>query len=441
MKKIITVISYALLVLLVSACNEVKKDTTITESEIVESYVYLLGRVLAVRQEVTDLSEEGIEYNTIKYNEAGKADFVNPNLDVAYMESWFAMDENSVILLTIPEVENRYYTVQLMDSWGEVITNINERNYPKHPFGQYALCLENTTAKIPEGALKVVMPNNKIKMLARVELQNTWDKAIELQKKFKLEVIGEPIIEPVINFPTFSNKDLPDIGVFEYSEELLKTNDSKMVDNDSIQSISRKVAEYALKSETNAEDVKKVIQEKAIPQFISHAINNAGKLENNWLATIYAGEYNGNYWTRTAANFVGIWANSPKEVVYFIASKDSDDNTLGGGNRYVLKFEKDHLPINSVNAFWSIILVDFPNYRVVANELERYNFNNYSPLTYEEDGGLNIYISPTYNSEWPKSNWLPSPQEQDFNLTIRMYVPKESVVNGNWFPTAVKKME
>ncbi|WP_296705984.1 DUF1214 domain-containing protein, partial [Algoriphagus sp.] len=157
--------------------------------------------------------------------------------------------------------------------------------------------------------------------------------------------------------------------------------------------------------------------------------------------TIYAGEYNGNYWTRTAANFVGIWANSPKEVVYFIASKDNEDNTLGGGNTYVLKFDKDNLPINSVDAFWSIILVDFPNYRVVANELDRYNFNNYSPLDFEEDGGLNIYISPTYNPAWPKSNWLPSPKEQDFNLTIRMYGPKENVVKGDWFPPGVEKIQ
>ena len=435
------ILSFTLLSILVLACNETKRETKISETEVIESYVYLLGRALAVRQEKTDLSEEGIAYNTIKYNEAGKADFVNPNLDVAYMEAWFAMDENSAILLTIPKIETRYYTVQLMDGWGEVITNINERNYPDQPYGQYALCLENTTARIPEGALKVVMPNKKIKMLARVELQNTWDKAVELQKQFKVEVIGKPGIEPVMDFPDFRNKELPDLPVFEHALELMNTRDSKMETNDSIQNICRKVAAYIFQSESSSEEVKKIIQEKAIPQFMSYAINNAGKYENNWLATINAGEYNGNYWTRTAANFVGIWANSPKEVVYFIASKDSENNTLGKGQTYVLNFSKDNLPIENINAFWSIILVDFPNYRVVSNGLERYNFNNYSPLTYEEDGSLNIFISPAYDPAWPKSNWLPSPLEQDFNLTIRMYVPKENVINGEWFPASVKKIK
>ena len=317
--RVLKILSFTLLAILVLACNETKRETKISEAEVIESYVYLLGRALAVRQEKTDLSEEGIEYNSIKYNEAGKADFVNPNLDVAYMEAWFAMDENSAILLTIPKIENRYYTVQLMDGWGEVTANINERNYPDQPYGQYALCLENTTAKIPKGALKVVMPNKKIKMLARVELQDTWDKAVELQKQFKVEVIGKPSIEPVTGFPNFSNNELPDLPVFEHAFQLMNTRDSKMETNDSIQNICRKVADYVLQSESNSDEVKKIIQEKAIPQFMSYAINNAGKYENNWLATVNAGEYNGNYWTRTAANFVGIWANSPKEVVYFIA--------------------------------------------------------------------------------------------------------------------------
>ena len=79
------ILSFPLIAILFLACNVSKRETKISETEVVESYVYLLGRALAVRQEKTDLSEEGIVYNTIKYNEAGKADFVNPNLDVAYM--------------------------------------------------------------------------------------------------------------------------------------------------------------------------------------------------------------------------------------------------------------------------------------------------------------------------------------------------------------------
>lgn len=86
--------------LLYSCQTKESQEATIpSNSEIVESYVYLLSRALVVRQEQMDFDGTGLEYNTIKYNEAGKADFVNPNLDVAYMEAWIAVDDKSAVII------------------------------------------------------------------------------------------------------------------------------------------------------------------------------------------------------------------------------------------------------------------------------------------------------------------------------------------------------
>ena len=76
---------------------------------IADAYVYLLGRALVDRQ------EDGVDYNVIKYNPVGAADFVNPNLDVAYLEAWIAVDDESAVLLGVPRIEGRYYTVQICD--------------------------------------------------------------------------------------------------------------------------------------------------------------------------------------------------------------------------------------------------------------------------------------------------------------------------------------
>lgn len=73
-----------------------------------------------------------------KYNPLG-SDFVNPNLDVAYFEAWFAVDDRTPVLLEIPEIKGRYYTVQILDEWGEVIANINERTFPSQPYGKFVL--------------------------------------------------------------------------------------------------------------------------------------------------------------------------------------------------------------------------------------------------------------------------------------------------------------
>lgn len=425
-----------------SAQEVVSKDTGVTDKTIIDAYVYLLGRAFVVRQEQIDLKEPGIAYNTIKYNEAGKADFANPNLDVAYMEAWYAIDENSAVIIEIPKIEKRYYTVQLMDGWGEVLYNINERLFPDHPYGKFALCVENTKAQIPTDAKKITVPVKKIKMLARVELQNTKAEAVALQKQFKATVIGQPVIEEIPKLPSFPNAELPDLSVFEFANEMLLTPDSKMSTADSIQAMSKKTAAYVLSSEENKVAAKKLIQEKAIPEFIKFAKTQAGKLENNWLGVLVGGEYHGDYWTRTAANFLGIWANSVTEVIYFITEMDKDGDKLNGNQNYVIHFEKPKLPASNVNGYWSVILVDVPNYRVVENELKRYNFNNYSGLKYEPDGSLKIYLASQYNSKWPKENWLPSPTNGGkFSLTLRMYVPKENVIKGEWFPAAIEKIK
>jgi hypothetical protein len=443
MKKTALAICHIMLIIMTLftvSCNndQVNKPT---EEEITGSYVYLLGRTLVARQELMDFRKSNITYNTIKYNEPGRADFVNPNLDVAYMEAWFAIDENSAIILNVPEIKNRYYTVQLLDGWGEVLVNINDRTFPDHPFGKFALCLDNTKAKIPADALKIIMPVKKIKMLARVELQNSWNKAIELQKEFTVEVIGTPVIEPAIPFPMFTNDSLPDIDVFKFANEFMKTPDSKFAKADSVQEICKKVAAYISESEANADSVKQIIRTKSIPAFTSYYVNKSGKFENGWIAGLYFGEYNGNFWTRTSVDFVGIWGNSTKEAIYFGATQGSDGQSLGRGESYLMHFDKDKLPGKNVNAYWSVILVSYPDFRVVPNELNRYNFNNYSDLVYEKDSSLNIYISPKYNKAWHKPNWLPSPSEQECMLTLRMYVPKDNVRAGEWFPPVITKLE
>src|SRR4051794_7664356 len=157
-----------------------------TEGQIVDAYLYLFGRLLVARQENHDISVEKVGWNTIKYNALGSAEFVNPNLDVAYLEAWIAVDPQHAVTLVIPTITDRYYTVQVMDGWGEVIANINERNYPAHPSGKVAFRLAGYTPPVDDGAMTIDLPGPKAKILARVELKDTPDEAVALQKQFAI---------------------------------------------------------------------------------------------------------------------------------------------------------------------------------------------------------------------------------------------------------------
>lgn len=437
---ILTLMLFLLIAFNSSATTSLAPEQKFDKQEIVDAYVYLLGRALVVRQEKIDFQDSELKYNTIKYNEVGKADFVNPNLDVAYMESWIAIDTESAVIIDIPEIKHRYYTVQLIDGWGEVIVNINERNFPKHPFGKFALVMKGSGVDIPDDAVKIELSYPKVKMLARVELQDTIDEAIDLQKKFKISLLGTPEIPQRSSLPLFTNKDLVDSIIFHYSKQFLNVPDSDNIEINKVRSSIRKIKKALTEETLTSEEIDHVIRTEAIPKFINYAVKKAGNFEEGWLAALHAGNYYGNYWTRSAANFVGIWANTTSEVVYFIASNDSNNEKLGSGNSYKLVIAPDKLPSKEVKSFWSVILVSFPQYRVVPNYLNRYNFNNYSQFEYEPDGSLVLYIAPSYVDTWPKSNWLPSPKTENFNLTLRMYVPKENVKEGLWFPPALEKL-
>ena len=407
---------------------------------VTDAYVYLLGRALAIRQEHTDLKEPGVAYNIIKYNPIGSADFVNPNLDVAYLEAWIAVDDKTPVLLEVPEVKGRYYTAQILDEWGEVITNINERNYPSHPFGKFVFVAPGSKVEVPADAVRIELHSLKAKMLARVELKGDNEGAAVLQKQFKIQALGTPLIQPAVAMPSFGNKELIGVELFDNVDAVIASAQDVSPVAAQMQASVRVVARQA-KGAAIRPQMDKFIKEKVVPQFLEYNVTAAGTFKNNWLGVFTGGNYGENYWLRTAYNLAGIWANSSHEVVYFMATRDAEGQPLSGSNDYLIDFSAANRPDAAVNGYWSVILVDIPDYRVVPNPLNRFNFNSHSPLKNEADGSLKILAAKKPNEAAPESNWLPAPDGKAFALTFRCYLPKEHVRRGEWFPPALRRLK
>ena len=406
---------------------------------VTDAYAYLLGRAVVVRQERTDLMEPGIGYNVIKYNRVGAADFVNPNLDVAYMEAWIAVDDKTAVLLEVPEVIGRYYTAQILDEWGEVITNINERNYPSHPHGTFAFVAPGSTVKIPDGAVRIELHSRKAKMLARVELKDDRDGAVTLQKRFLMKTQGTPAILPAPPMASFDNEALLGAELFDDVDALIDSAPDVSPVAPQLQAKAREVARLA-KDAQHRKSLNLMIKEQIVPKFQQYAATQSGVTKNQWVATIGTGNYGADYWRRSAANLLGLWANTNDEVVYFFTTQDGDGQALNGTNDYILEFSAAGRPDTVVNAYWSVILVDVPNYRVVPNSMNRFNFNNYSGLNTGADGSLKILFARAPRSEVPESNWLPAPDGKAFFLNMRTYVPRDVVKRGEWFPPKIQRL-
>jgi len=409
------------------------------EKTIADAYIYLLGRMLVIRQEHIDRGAPDFAYNTIKYNPIGSADWVNPNLDTAYLEAWFAVDDNTPVIFEVPDIKGRYYTAQILDEWGEVIANINERMFPSKPFGKFALVYPNSTAKIPVDAARIELHSSKAKLLGRVEIKDDKDEALKLQHAFKAAASGTPKIKASPAIPMFDNKNLMGVEIFDGVDVKLSSALDVAPNAAPMQQRVRAVAAYVASGPQARSAVDAQIR-KIVPEFIEYTFSKSAPYRNHWVGGGAAGNYGADYRIRTVANYAGIWANTPDEVLYFVATRDANEQPLSGSNSYVMHFPADKLPETVIEAFWSVILVGVPDYRVVPNALNRFHFNNFSPLQKEADGSLKIAIGSKPVPGVPEANWLPSPEGKPFSLTFRTYVPKDIVKRGEWTPPAVSKV-
>lgn len=409
-----------------------------SEQEISDSYIYLLSRLLVLRQQQLDF-KEGFKWNQLVHRKPGEVVWPNPNLDVAYSEAWVAVDEKSCALVTVPKISGRYYTVQFLNGWGETVANINERVYPQHPHGEFAVCLQGADVKLPAAAQRVDVPVKHMRVLSRVELGAKWSEAVALQKQFKLRSTGKPALPAVPKTVMFEMNKLPGVEAFESAEVALDSEADINPGMEKLQASTRAIAR-AVKDPAERRRVDQVVRTKAIPDFQKAQPTVGGSpVQNAWVLPRTSGVYGSDWLVRTLVNYGGIWANTPEEVIYYKAFFDPDGQRLSGDHAYTLRFTKDQLPAQFATFFWSVLAVDSVERRVLPNPLKRFLLSNQSDLKYAPDGSLTLYFADSKPADAPQGNWLPTPKGMGYSLTFRFYRPQGAVAQRSYFPPALVK--
>lgn len=409
-----------------------------SDQDISDAYLYLLGRLLVLRQQHADF-KEGFKWNELVHRKPGAVDWPNPNLDVAYSEAWIAVDETSCTLVTVPRINGRYFTVQFLNGWGETLANLNERTHRAHPFGDFAVCLKDANVPLPGNATRIDLPVRYARVLARVELGDDWKAAEALQHQFALRATGSPATPTLPAIPAFDMDHLPGVEAFEAAPAVL---DSEADINAGMEAVATKVRAIAeaIRDPAERARVDRIIRERAWTDFAraSPTIGH-GTMKNHWARPAVSGAYRDDWLGRTLVNFGGIWANTMDEVVYYKGNLDSTGAQLNGDHVYTLTFPKDELPEKYADHFWSVIAVDPRHMRVLPNAKNRFLLNRESGLKYNPDGSLTLYFADQKPAQAPDSNWLPTPRGQDYRLTFRFYGPKGGVADGTYYPPPLIK--
>ena len=413
-------------------------SSIISETEISDSYIYLLGRLLVLRQQQLDF-QEGFKWNALVHRKPGEVDWPNPNLDVAYSEAWVAVDKNSCLIVTVPKITGRYYTVQFLNGWGETVANINERVFPEHPHGEFAICLNGSQVTVPAGAQRIDVPVKSMRVLLRVALGARWDEAVALQRQFEFRTIGQPALPTIPATPIFDIEALLGVEAFEAADLALDSEADITPGMEQLQATTRTIAR-AVKDPATRARVDQVIRSRAFADFRKAMPTlGDGTVRNGWALSSTIGVYGRNWLLRTLVNDGGIWANTYEEVIYYKAFVGPDGSPISGDNAYTLHFTKDQLPAQYATHFWSIIAVDSRHRRVLPNPAKRYLLNPETNPQYGQDGSLTLYFADARPSEAPDGNWLPTPKGQHYSLTFRFYRPKGAVAERAYFPPPLVK--
>ncbi len=439
------------LLIIANASRSQKKNTIIENSYI---YGYPLVLMDVTKQIMTNVAAPTQSHAPInqfalaqQFPDATFTDIVRPNADTLYSMAWLDVT-NEPIILHVPDTHGRYYVMEMLDNWTNVFaapgsrtTGTSEKNF--------AIVGPNWKGELPKELEIIKAPTNSVWIIGRTQTNGVadYEKVREIQKQYTLTPLRfwqkpytPPLhsVNPAIDMhrsPAEQVATMNGITFFTRLAELLKQNPPPAADRATVEKF-KAIGLIPGKSFTaNSEQTTKIMNTPAKAfRRIQKELATLAKPINGWLIiTNNIGAYGTNYAARAAIAYAGIGANLPEDAVYPTCKVDNFGNPFSGAHNYVIHFTKEQLP--PAQAFWSITLYNEHQY-FAANSIDRYTLGDRDSLRYNHDGSLDIYIQHSSPGPDKQSNWLPAP-EGTFDLTMRIYWPKQSVINGAWTPPPV----
>ena len=144
-------------------------------------------------------------------------------------------------------------------------------------------------------------------------------------------------------------------------------------------------------------------------------IDKSRVVNGPWRTSLSIGSPQAGIYLRAWVALNGLFALNKTETVYFSADTDEDGQSLRSGCDYRVEGR------DMAARWWSITVYGADNY-LIPNEAMRNAFND-QDVAKNADGRYTISVSST-----PKrGNWLPSGNQDQLYLTLRLYNPLPEV--------------
>lgn len=361
-----------------------------------------------------------------------------PNADTFYSRAILDLS-NGPVVLTVPDMGERYYSLQFIDPYTNVVDYIGTRSTGSGA-GTYALTWAGGPQAAIAGAQTVTLPYPNMVMLGRTLVGDAADqqRAVALMRQFTLTPTGATAAPPAKTDPPTG------LALLDAISAALEINPPPAADAAKLAAVAQigvgpglRVADAHLGPLASAAIDLAVRASVALLPLLSVLNQYESALVNRgWAVTPGSiGRYGTDYQLRAGVAYVGPWANIPDEAVYAAGLLDKYLLPLNGSRDYVMHFAPGQQP--PAGAFWSVTVYD-PSGQFVRNSLNRYSISSSRPdeLVYRPDGSIDIVFAQRDPGD-PGANWLPIPNT-DFSAYLRVYVPGQAVLDGRWTPPPIE---
>jgi hypothetical protein len=420
------------------------------------TYAYPLVLMEFTRRTAMDRAPVNRFNNAAEFPDAKFRAVIRPNADTLYSSAWLDVSKEPV-LLHVPDTKDRYYLMQLMDGWTETIAAPGKRTTGTGE-GWFAIVGPGWKGMLPKGppgikVQRIEATTNMLWLLGRTQTNSAsdYDFVHSIQRGYLLMPLSrypdgpsalprvappKPVARPIP--PPLQVERLDPLEFFGTFAELLKSNPPHAGDEPMIRDLARLgiVPGQSFDPAKLAPEVRQALNDGARAATgrlakLTGALARPGP--TGWTGGRgQVGRYGTDYQARASVARIGLGANPPEDATYLHCDVDSAGVVLSGAKRYVIHMDK--LP--PVRAFWSITVYSEDGY-FTENPIGRYAIGDRDALKFNADGSLDLLLQHATPGAVRESNWLPIPAGS-FNLSLRLYWPKDEILTGQWVPPAVK---
>lgn len=431
-----------------------------------DAYIYAYPLVLmdVTRKQLTNFTEpagmpgQGPANRFIHIREFPDPIFkivIRPNADTLYSSAWLDLKAEPIVL-SVPATD-RYFMLPMLSMWSDVFAVPGTRTTGAGNARTFLVTGPGWRGSAPSGMEIIKSPTRYVWFIGRTQTngKSDYDNVRKIQDGYKLTLLsgwGKANYAPPKGAvdPNVDMKTLPPLQVdsmdaatfFARFSEALKDNPPNEADYPMLHRLERVgiVAGSNFDLSASPAVIKSAFERAttdAKTALAAAARDVSGEGGKGWSYRVDGGAYGVNYAFRAAIARYGLGYNLPQDAIYPSLANDSEGRPLDGNNAYVLHFDNGKLP--PVGAFWSVTAYDSSGY-FIPNKLERQAIGDRDKLVPNADGSVDLYFQARSPGEDKEANWLPV-GEGPFNLLMRLYWPKQDIVDGSWTPPPVRRVE